>query len=110
MSDYSLIYSVFSNVEQAKMVAKILLSEKLIACANVLPAHTAIYEWQGKICEESESILLAKTISQNFAAVEKRICELHSYSLPCVLQVDVAAGNSEFLKWIRNSTKDAINS
>jgi len=103
MIKYSLIYSVFATSEQAKKVARVLVEEKLIACANILPAHSAIYEWEGKIVEESEVIMLAKTISENFMAVEKRICGLHSYETPCVLEVALENIAPEFAKWVRNA-------
>jgi periplasmic divalent cation tolerance protein len=99
---YSLIYTVFPDAEQAKKVARVLVQKKLVACCNILPAHTAIYEWQGQMCEESEVIMLAKTISTNFGATQAQILELHSYETPCVLEIALANVAPEFAKWIEN--------
>ena len=102
LKKYSLIYSVFPDAEQAKKVARILVAEKLVACCNILPAHTAIYEWEEKICEEGENIMLAKTMAENFAPVQARIIELHSYKTPCVLEIELANVEPEFAKWIES--------
>lgn len=103
MNGYSLIYSVFPDVEQGKKVAQILVQERLVACVNILPAHTAIYEWEGQLCEESEVIMLAKTLACNFAAVQERIMALHSYETPCVLEIALTNVAPAFAKWIENN-------
>jgi len=106
MSDkYSLIYSVFPDAEQAKKIAHVLLKEKLIACANILPPHVAIYEWEGKLCEENEVIMFAKSTAKNFYSVQAKIIELHTYDNPCVLEIPLTNIAPEFSKWICNTVK-----
>jgi periplasmic divalent cation tolerance protein len=105
VNNSALIYTVFPHAEQAKKVARILVQEKLIACANILPAHIAIYEWQGKLAEESEVVMLLKTSKANYQALEERIKELHEYDVPCIIQLDISAANADFLAWIANSVK-----
>lgn len=105
MDNLALIYTVFPSEAQAKKVARILVSEKLVACANIMPAHTAIYEWEGEVAEESEVVMLLKTTKAKFDAVEVRIAELHEYDVPCILQVDIAAANASFSAWVKNLVK-----
>ena len=38
-----------------------LVKSKLAACVNVIPNLTSIYEWEGKIEEDSECLLMIKT-------------------------------------------------
>lgn len=102
---YSLIYTVFPDAEQAKKVAHLLLKDKLIACANILPPHVAIYEWEGELREDSEVIMFAKTIGKNFLSVQTKILELHTYENPCVLEIPLTNIAPEFSKWICNTVK-----
>ena len=42
-------------------LAKSLVSQKLAACVNVKEGVTSIYEWEGKIEEDQELLLMIKT-------------------------------------------------
>ena len=55
-----LIYSTFENADQAQSVAQSLIEQKLAKCANILSPHTAIYEWQGAIQNDTEVAVLFK--------------------------------------------------
>jgi len=92
-----IIYTPCKNEQEAKKIAKILLFEKLIACANLIPS-TSLYTWNGKQEEKNEIILIIKT--SQAIKVEKRIVELHSYSLPCILTFSAKA-NKDFEKWVK---------
>ena len=37
------------------------MSNKLAACVNIIPGVTSVYEWEGKIENDSELILMIKT-------------------------------------------------
>jgi periplasmic divalent cation tolerance protein len=95
-----LIYATFPTHEEAIETARTLLSEKLIACANVLPSATSVYRWQGNIQEQSEAILYAKTTAEKSTSAIERINALHSYDVPCILVLPVESGSAEFIKWV----------
>lgn len=105
MNDLSLIYTVFPSAEQAKKTAQILVQEKLVACANILPAHTAIYEWEGEMRQESEVVMLLKTTKAKFEAVQSRVKALHEYDVPCIIALDISHANPDFLAWVANLVK-----
>jgi periplasmic divalent cation tolerance protein len=98
--DYSLIYCTTESRDQALGIARKLVEERLVACANLIDGATSVYWWEGKVQEEREAILLAKTSSANISAVTARILELHSYSTPCVTAIPLSGGNPAFLDWI----------
>ncbi len=91
---YSIVYITTSGVEEAKKIAKNLLEEKIVACANIIPVMESIYWWEGDLEEDVESVLLVKTNSQ---LVDKVI---HSYQTPCILQFEVKKGSKDYLKWM----------
>ncbi|MAG38595.1 divalent-cation tolerance protein CutA [Candidatus Woesearchaeota archaeon] len=95
-----LYYSPCKNKAEAKKIAKELLKEKLISCANIVPCES-IYEWDGELKEESEAILFVKTIDKYEEEVKDKIRELHSYDLPCILKINGRI-NEEYLSWMES--------
>ena len=54
-------------------IARILVREGLAACVNRLPPVTSIYQWEGRICEQSEQLLVIKTTPARYQALEMRL-------------------------------------
>ena len=100
---YILIYVTCPNKNSAKKIAKELLEEKLIACANIANIDS-MYSWKGKVEESKEVLLLAKTRSSLFKKIKKRILDLHSYEVPCIISLPIIKGNKEYLEWIKKTT------
>ena len=100
MSELTLIYATCANRQEALRIARALVEERLVACANVLSPHTAVYRWQEQVQEEPEVAMLVKTRADLTARVSDRIKSLHSYSVPCVAALPIQGGNPDFLTWI----------
>lgn len=99
-----LIYVTASNRDEALRLARALVEERLVACANVLDGATSLYWWDGKVQEEAEAVLIAKTRASLVESVVARVKALHSYSRPCVVALPIQAGNPAFLQWIDAET------
>ena len=97
-----IFYVVCKNKEEAKKIAKHLLSKKLIACANIFPIES-LYWWQNKVIEDKEAVLICKT-TENFIEVEREIKKIHSYEIPCILNFDVKV-NKEYENWAKSVIK-----
>jgi periplasmic divalent cation tolerance protein len=100
---YCIIYITFASIDEAKKIAHILLQQKLVACANIMPPITSMYEWEGKIQEETEILGIFKTTENKFKMVENKVSELHSYEVPCIIMLPILNGEKKYLKWIENS-------
>jgi periplasmic divalent cation tolerance protein len=100
-------YVTAADADEARRIGRALVEEDLAACVNVLPGHTAIYRWEGKVEEAAEASFLAKTTAARFDALRARIRELHSYTLPCVIALPVETGDPEFLDWVRGAVRPA---
>ncbi|MDI6807070.1 MAG: divalent-cation tolerance protein CutA [Candidatus Aenigmarchaeota archaeon] len=99
-----LIYITTSNVKEAEKIAKALVKEKLVACVNIFPIKS-IYRWKGKTERTNEIGMFAKTKNNLVNEVIKRVKELHSYEVPCIITFPIEKGYDKFLKWISEVTK-----
>src|SRR5262249_2393743 len=88
----------------AERIASALVEEGLAACVNRIGGVASTYRWQGKVCRDSEFLLVIKTAGERFDAVRERIVALHPYELPEVIAVDVAQGHAPYLAWIAAET------
>lgn len=100
-----LLYITFPDKTQASEAARLLLEKKLIACANILPEHDSLYEWDGEVVEEKEVIMLAKTASDKFEQVKELVASNHKYDTPCIIAVDINNADPKFLGWIDKMIK-----
>jgi periplasmic divalent cation tolerance protein len=103
----SLLYVTCATPDEAVKIGRALVEERLAACANVLPGMRSIYWWQGKLAEESECVLILKTRGDLFEAATARVKALHSYSVPCVLELPVARGHQPYIDWLMAETAPA---
>ncbi len=88
MTDLEKITLVMTSVgteQQAVEISEELISRRLATCINIVPCLRSIYRWKGKVCEDTEYLLLIKTPEKLFDDVSEAIREFHSYELPEIL-------------------------
>ncbi|MBI4399969.1 divalent-cation tolerance protein CutA [Candidatus Micrarchaeota archaeon] len=95
------VYITFPTNEEAKKLGRILIKEKLAKCINIHKIFS-IYPWKGRLCEEDEFVMLAKTSERKYKKLEKRIKELHSYELPPIVAIKVEKGHRKFISWVED--------
>ncbi len=95
-----LIYSVFGSSIEAKQVAKTLIEEKLIACANHFAPAVSQYVWEGELCEEQEYPVLLKTVESLTKPAMARLKALHSYDTPAILSWSADDSDPAYAKWL----------
>jgi len=98
-SDYAMILTTCAERETAREIARILIEKHLVACAQMFPIES-MYTWQGEVCEENEIILLIKTKATMFERVAAEIKENHPYEVPEIIQLPIADGLPDYLRWI----------
>ncbi|MFT5130357.1 MAG: periplasmic divalent cation tolerance protein [Rhodothermales bacterium] len=99
-----LVYSPCPGEDCAREIAAKLLEERLVACVNILPGVRSLYRWEGKLCDETECVLLAKTREELASQVQARIAALHPYDCPCVITLPVTDAHPPFTQWITDET------
>jgi periplasmic divalent cation tolerance protein len=77
-----------------------LITERLAGCVNIVPGLASVYPWEGKVEKAQEHLLLIKTETDSFAALEAFIKTRHPYELPEIIAVPVVRGSVDYLEWI----------
>jgi periplasmic divalent cation tolerance protein len=99
------VYMTAGSLEEAKRIGRELVSARLAACVNILPQMNSIYVWEGKLNEDAEVVLIAKTTAGRIPELVAKVKSLHSYSVPCIVSLAVEDGYPPFLEWIAASVE-----
>lgn len=97
-----LVLTTLGESTDAAAFARVLVSDRLAACVNVLPPMTSLYWWKGAIEEDREQQLVIKTTGDRVPAIEARFRELHPYELPEFVVLSAGASNA-YLVWVHES-------
>ncbi len=100
-----IVVTTASNADEAALLARALVEERLAACATLIPGVESVYHWEGQIESSTEALLLIKTGSDQLAALEVRLRELHSYQIPEFLVLSVESGSHPYLEWLYASLR-----
>jgi len=100
-----MIYITAGSKDEAKRIGKALINAKLAACVNIIENMTSMYMWDGKLQDDKETILIAKTTKERVPGLIEKVKSLHSYDCPCIVSLPVSDGNPAFLKWVANEVQ-----
>jgi periplasmic divalent cation tolerance protein len=98
------LYITAASKEEATKLARALVEERLIACANVIDPIRSFYWWEGEVKDDSEAVIVAKTQGLQLEAAIRRVKEMSSHACPCVVAWPLTAGNPDFFEWVRKET------
>lgn len=90
--------------DEAGKIAEQVIRSRLAACVSTIPGVRSTYWWEGQIMSEQESLLLIKTTSDKFNALEETIRKIHSYKVPEIIAVPVSSGSPPYLEWVHRET------
>jgi len=96
------ILTTWPDAEKARAAARVLIDERLVACANIVPAVEAIYRWEGNIETASEALMILKSTIGRYVELETRIKALHPYEVPEIVALPVSDGLIAYLRWVQD--------
>ncbi len=97
--DMILLYCPCPSREDALRLGRMLISQRLAACVNILPGGTSVFVWDGHVQETTEHVLLAKTSALRQQAATDTLVSEHPYDCPAILAFPVTASPA-FAAWV----------
>ena len=94
------VVSTVGTEEQALDIAHHLVTNRLAVCVNILPGVRSVFRWKGKVNDDTEFLLIAKTIESQFKAVQQAMAELNAYELPEILGFPATFVDQAFGRWV----------
>lgn len=94
------VFITTSSTNEAEKIVGRLLTERLIACANIIPQIESRYWWKGKIDTSNECMLIVKSDISKLSSIIELVKKTHSYEVPEIIALPIIGGNSEYLNWI----------
>jgi periplasmic divalent cation tolerance protein len=89
----------------ADALARALVTARLVACVNIVPAVKSVYRWEGAVQSDTESLLIMKTGRGSVGALTAAIESQHPYDVPEVLALPIEGGSEAYLTWVLAETK-----
>src|SRR5262245_28532491 len=94
-----LVLSTFPDRQTAHRIARLVIEQKLAACANILPTIDSIYWWQGKVEEGKETLVLFKIAADGYERFQTTLRDLHPYEVPEIVALPINRGLPDYLQW-----------
>ena len=104
MQKFIVVYVTAGSSAEGERLARALVEERLAACVNRIAPVRSFYRWEGKLEQSEEQLLIIKTQRRLFAALEKRVRELHSYAVPEIVALPIIDGSQDYLRWLSEQT------
>jgi periplasmic divalent cation tolerance protein len=99
MTQHRIIY-ITAPAEVAEQIAVVLVEDDLARCVNIIEHVKSVYKWEGQVEHATESLLIAKAMTDKTDALIEKVREIHPYEVPEVLLTDISAGNQDYLEWL----------
>jgi periplasmic divalent cation tolerance protein len=100
-----IVVTTFASLEDAKKMAYLLIESRLAACVQIQEGIHSIYHWEGKMCNENEVLLSAKTIADKWMDISNFIKSHHPYDLPEVIAYVPEKYEAQYGKWVESEVK-----
>lgn len=97
---FLIVLTTVGTEEQANLLADELVVRRHAACVHMIRIGRTVYRWQGRILDDNEYLLIAKTTDEEYPLVEATIQELNTYEVPEILAFEVKHGDPKFFEWI----------
>ena len=98
-----LALSTFPDAETARRISNQLVTEKFVACANILPAVESIYRWKENIESANETLVFFKLSEDRQAAFQEKLRSIHPYEIPEIIFIPISHGLPEYLRWVADN-------
>ncbi|MFZ3137934.1 MAG: divalent-cation tolerance protein CutA [Thermodesulfovibrionales bacterium] len=102
--DNLIVFITASGEDEAVKISRALVEARLAGCVNIIKNIRSIYSWEGKIEDEAEVLMIAKTQKHLFDSLMKKVKALHGYKVPEIIAMPIVDGSEDYLEWLRQVT------
>jgi len=88
--------------DKAAELGRTLVEQGLAACVNIVPSIHSIYQWQGKLEQDAECLLIMKTSVEQLPALEEAYLKLHPYDTPSFVVLHPEHVTPRYAAWIED--------
>lgn len=107
--DYIQIYWTSANLDEARLVARQLVEQRLVASAKIVPWVESIFLYNQDLDTQQESQVILLTINDCFERIKSFILKHSKYELPEIIKTPVLGGHEELLEWVNNQVKPNVD-
>ncbi|MFN7925788.1 MAG: divalent-cation tolerance protein CutA [Bryobacteraceae bacterium] len=100
MTGKVVVFSTCETEEEARKLARHLVEARVAACVNIVPGIRSVYQWQGKVEEAAEFLLIIKSSRPLFERLREELTRMHSYTVPEVVALSIVDGYPAYLDWM----------
>lgn len=104
-NDAVVIMTTVKDRGDAKAMAAHLIKERFAACVQEIEINSH-FNWDGKINDEPEVLLLIKTSADRAEEAVAEIKKKHTYDIPEILVSPTIGGFGPYLQWLKDETRE----
>jgi len=101
------VYTTYPSIVEAEQAGRALVERRLCACVNILPGMVSYYWWNGALERCEEAVMIIKTRASLSEQVSAAVKEMHSYSTPAVLVLQIESVEQTYFDWLLAETAPA---
>lgn len=92
-----------ASIDEARKVARYLVQEKWVACAQIIPWIESIYLWDGALETGQETKVVFKSRDEFFDKIKEVIIKNSRYEIPEIISSDLKEINVEYREWLEGA-------
>lgn len=104
MTKYIVVFATCASKEEADKIANAVVADHFAACVNIIEGVRSIFNWQDRVEDAEEVLLIAKTKAKLLDDLVTVVKEHHSYDLPEIIALPIFGGSQDYLNWIDAET------
>jgi periplasmic divalent cation tolerance protein len=105
MDSILIVTTTLPTMDAARLLGQQLIDGRFAACVQIQEGVQSIYRWDGKVCDDTEVLLSAKTTTTRWNDIEAFIKTHHSYQLPEIIAFKPAEYSQAYGRWVSEETK-----